>query len=46
VKVAKRDYTEEAMKEMETMSGFCHPNILRLIGIVKQQGNLSLTLGI
>jgi hypothetical protein len=38
VKVAKREYTDEAMKEVETMAAFSHQNILHLIGIVRHEG--------
>ncbi|XP_035704965.1 tyrosine-protein kinase transmembrane receptor Ror isoform X2 [Folsomia candida] len=35
IKVVKREYSDEAVKEVETMATFSHPNILHLIGIVQ-----------
>lgn len=38
VKIMKREHAGEALKEVETMSGFTHDNILKMIGIASNQG--------
>lgn len=38
VKLIKKGHSDEAIKEVETMVTFSHPNILRLIGIVRSSG--------
>lgn len=42
IKVVKKEYSDEAVKEVETMANFSHPNILHLIGIVQSSGEWKL----
>jgi ribulose bisphosphate carboxylase small subunit len=37
VKVVKKENAEDALKEVETMTAFNHQNILRMIGIAKNE---------
>jgi len=38
VKVVKKEHADDALKEVETMAAFNHPNILRMVGIAKHEG--------
>lgn len=38
VKVIKKEHSEEALREIENMMTFNHPNILKLLGIAQNTG--------